>query len=415
VVVGPWSAAWGQVTDVEQRLIAAVDRLEGESLALLEETVNIPSGTLNLDGVRRVGEVFAEEFRRIGFETRWAEMPPEMQRAGHLVAEHQGTQGQRLLLIGHLDTVLEGARFQRDGDIARGNGTVDMKAGNIIILQALKALKEVGALEDCRVIVVLTGDEEDAGMPLSISRAALIEAAGRSDRALGFENAVGKTATVARRGVADWRLEVRARTGHSESILTEQYGAGAIYEASRILDAFRRDVALKLGVTLNPSVIAGGTTAQIDTVTKQGTAEGKTNVIPAAVVVEGDLRFLSPEKRREAEAAMRRTLKDHLQHASAELTFAANEYPAMAPTQENYAILDVLNRASEDLGMGKVEALDPLRRGAGDISFVAHLLPCLDGLGARGNGAHTPDEDVDLTSIPEQTRRAALLIYRLTR
>lgn len=403
-----------RLNDEERRLVLAARGGDADALTLLEQAVNIPSKTLNTDGVRKVGELFAAELRPLGFETRWDEMPPELRRAGHLVAEHPGTLGRRILLIGHLDTVLEGSPYRREGDRATGNGTVDMKAGDVIIVRALKALQEIGALKDRRILVVLTGDEEDTGMPLEVSRKALVAAAAHSDVALAFEAAIGPTATVARRGVSGWRLEVRAKTGHSEGVLKPDLGAGAIYEAARILDAFRREVPNDQGVTLNPSVMAAGTTARLDATVKDGAAEGKTNVVPAAALVEGDLRFLSPAQRQTAEAAMRRICQDSLPHTSAVLK-VNDEYPAMAPTAGNYAILAELSRASEDLGRGKVEALDPRKRGAGDVSFVAHLLPCLDGLGARGDGAHTPDEDVDLASIPEQTRRAALLIYRLTR
>lgn len=401
------------LTDEERRLIAAVDAGSAEALALLEKAVNIPSATLNLEGVRAVGAVFGEELQRIGFATEWAAMPDAMRRAGHLVARREGTRGRRVLLIGHLDTVLEGDRFERDGDRARGSGTVDMKAGDVIIVQALKALHAAGALEDRTVIVVLTGDEEDAGIPLERSRAALRDAARRSDLALGFEAAVGQTATVARRGVSSWRLEVHARTGHSQGILGPGVGAGAIFETARILEGFRA-IPDGDGLTLNPSVITGGTTAALDAVEKRGTAEGKSNVVPAEVVVEGDLRFVSPQQRDEAVARMRRIAAENLPHTMARLEIR-DEYPAMAPTAGNDRLLSELSRASEDLGLGKLVALDPRKRGAGDVSFVAEFVPCLDGLGARGDHAHAAGEDVDLATLPEQVRRAALLIYRMTR
>jgi glutamate carboxypeptidase len=87
----------------------------------------------------------------------------------------------------------------------------------------------------------------------------------------------------------------------------------------------------------------------------------------------------------------------------------------MAPTEGNHRLLAALDRASRDLGLGGVKANDPGLRGAGDISFVAPMLDGLDGLGARGEGAHAPEGWVDLSSLAPQIRRAALLIYRLTR
>ena len=81
-------------------------------------------------GVRAVGDAFAEELRAIGFRTRWVELPAGMKRAGHLVAETGGTRGKRLLLLGHLDTVLAGEKFRREGVRAFGTGAADMKGGD---------------------------------------------------------------------------------------------------------------------------------------------------------------------------------------------------------------------------------------------------------------------------------------------
>lgn len=204
------SASTQTASSVEQRMMAFVDAHADEAVSLLEQTVNIESATLNQEGVRRAGKLFGAELESLGFAARWVEMPKEMNRAGHLFAERRGERGRRLLLIGHLDTVLQGKRFERKGTRAFGPGTVDMKGGNIVLLYALKALKSVGALDNTRIIVALTGDEELPGLPLSVSRRDLIEAARRSDAALAFEAAAGDTATVARRGSSSWRLEVTA-------------------------------------------------------------------------------------------------------------------------------------------------------------------------------------------------------------
>jgi glutamate carboxypeptidase len=409
----PTFAAAQGLSPEERRIAEEADRHAAEAISLLEKVVNIPSATQNLDGVRKVGAIFRAEFEGLGFETRWAAMPVAMHRAGHLIAERKGTRGKRLLLIGHLDTVLEGAPFARDGDRAKGNGALDMKGGDVIVLYALRALASVGALEDRRIVAVFTGDEEDAGMPLERSRGDLREAARRSDLALAFEAAIDDTATVARRGASSWRLEVRGVTGHSAGVFGGRVGGGAIFEAARILDAFRRDLPEKY-LTFNPSVIAGGTKVDYDGQDKRGTAEGKTNVVPAEAVVEGDLRFISQDQKRKAEEAMRRIVARNLPRTTSAITFA-DEYPAMAPTEGNYATLAVLSRASQDLGLGPIRALDPGERGAGDISFVAPLVDGLDGLGAKGAGAHSPNEFVDLKSLPDQIKRASLLIYRLTR
>lgn len=398
----------------EQRIAAYVDAHLEDAVRLLEQTVNIASATQNLEGVRSVGRAFQSEFRSLGFTSKWVEMPPQMSRAGHFFAEHTGTRGRRILLIGHLDTVLEGKRFVRDGKVAHGNGTVDMKGGNIVLLYALKALHGAGALKGSRIIVFMTGDEENVGSPLEVSRRDLLEAARRSDVALGFEAGIENTATVARRGSSDWRLEVKATTGHSSGIFSPGVGSGAVFEASRIINAFYEQLRGEQYLTFNPSVIAGGTDVAFDNRDDKGTATGKTNVIAQTVVVRGDLRFISEQQREAAKAKMTEIVSRSLPQTKSQITFEDN-YPAMSPTPDNYALLKILDQASVDLGLGRVEAFDPGGRGAGDISFVAPFISGLDGLGARGGGSHTADEFVELDTLSIQIKRAALLIYRLTR
>ncbi len=398
----------------EETIVSLVDRQVPRTLTLLQESVDIPSATQDLEGVASMGDFYASELQDLGFSTRWIPMPAELARAGHLIGEIDGNQGKRILLIGHLDTVLEGAGWSAANGTGHGNGAVDMKGGNAIILAALRALHDAGALDDRRIIVFFSGDEEDPGEPISISRRDMIEAAERSDAALGFEASVGDTATVARRGVTTWKLEVTGVQAHSSDIFRPENGAGAVFEAARILDRFYQELRGAKGLTFNPSVINGGTDVSFDEDAHAGSASGKTNVIARRVVATGDLRFLSIEQREAAKERMRKIVADPLPRTSATLTFT-DEYPAMAPTDGNYALLGVLDQASRDLGFGPVPALDPGERGAGDVSFVAPGVDSLDGIGARGEGSHTPDETVDLESLPMLIKRTAILIYRLTR
>ena len=318
------------------------------------------------------------------------------------------------MLIGHLDTVLEGRKFERVGNMAFGTGTVDMKAGDVIILQALRALARIGALDDRRISVIFTGDEEDAGSPIEVSRKSIRELAKRSDVALAFEAVIDDTAIVARRGVSTWSLKVNGGTGHSSGTFRPETGAGAIFEMARILEAFRLELSDEKDLTFNASLVLGGTEVEHEKGTSQGSANGKTNVVPPTAVVEGDLRFLSEAQREAAESRMREIVSEHLAKTSATIEFI-DEYPAMAPSTGNYEILKVLDKTSRDLGFGPVKAFDPGKRGAGDISFVAPLIDCLDGLGADGEGSHAPRESINLDALPRQVQKAAILIYRLTR
>ncbi len=403
----------------EKKILAIVEKNNNDAIAFLEKVVNINSGTMNLDGVRVVGVEFDKAFSELGFKTSWVDMPEEMNRAGHLFAEHKGTQGKRLLLIGHLDTVFEkDSPFQSYVDqdtIAIGPGAEDMKGGNVIMLYALKALFEAGVLDESQIIVALHGDEEETGKPLSVSRKAIIDAAKRSDIALGYEGATAfDEITISRRGSSGWKLEVSGKRAHSSGIFGNENGAGAIFETARILHGFYDQLSEVEYLTFNPGVILGGTFVDYDDTNFKGEAYGKSNVIPQTVIVTGGLRFISEEQKEMARNTMRTIVADHLPVTDATITFW-DSYPAMPPTDGNKMVMEVLSEVSTDMDRGKVVAYDPLKRGAADISFVADYTDGIDGLGAMGKNGHTPEEWMDLRSFEELTKRSALLIYRLTR
>lgn len=407
-----------KLTKPEQQLIRNVDKHVEECITLLEQVVNINSGTLNPEGVKKVGMIMKAEFDKLGMQTSWIDMPAQMNRGGHLFAEAKGKKGKRLLLIGHLDTVFEPysdfQKFDRKDSIAHGPGTNDMKGGNLVILFALKALHEAGLLKDTQIIVALHGDEEESGQPKSISRKDIIDAAKRSDIALAFETGTGfGEATVARRGIASWQLEVKGKQAHSAGVFSNGVGAGAIYETSRILNRFYSEIKEQY-LTFNAGIIAGGTEVTRDSSGFALTAAGKTNIVANSAVVMGDIRFISREQLARAKEKMISIVAENLPHTSATITFT-DGIPSMPPTDGNMKVLDAYSKASIDLGLGAVQAYDPGRRGAGDISYVAEYVDCLDGLGAMGGGAHSPSEFVNLNTLDEQIKRAALVIYRLTR
>ncbi|MBL0240233.1 MAG: M20/M25/M40 family metallo-hydrolase [Chloracidobacterium sp.] len=397
----------------EKKIVDFIDRNNASAIALLETTVNIESPTEDIAGVKKVGSVYQKEFESLGMKTTWIDLPPEFKRAGHLMAESTGNCGKRLLLLGHLDTVLRGEPYRLDGTRAFGTGIGDMKGGNLIIIQALKALQAVGALKDTRIIVMFTGDEEDTADPIEASRRDMVAAAKRSDAALSFEGTVLNTATVGRRGFSSWRLEVTAKTGHSGQIFRDGMGHGAVFEAARILNEFRIALSKEKYLTFNPSLIVGGTT--VETKDADGRAFGKTNVVAAKAVVNGDLRFISEAQKLSARTRMMEIVAKSLPGTTATITFE-DGLPAMSPNDGNYGLLADLDKVSKDLGFGAIEALDPGERGAGDIAFVADLVPSLDGIGIGGSRAsHAKGESAELSSLPMLTKRAALLIYRLTR
>jgi glutamate carboxypeptidase len=406
-----------KISRTEKKILKTITANNAEAIEFLKKVVNINSGTMNHEGVKKVGEVFGKAFEDIGFTTSWKDMS-QVNRAGHLFAETNGNKGKKVLLIGHLDTVFEAdSPFQEfkmvTDSTAHAPGGNDMKGGNVIMLYALKALADNGLLKNAQVIAAFTGDEESTGKPLTVSRKDLIDAAKRSDVALGYEASSGfNEATIARRGSSGWKVEVKGKRAHSSDIFSDDVGAGAIFELSRIINEFYNDVKGEEYLTFNPGVILGGTQVTYDEPYSKGTAFGKGNVVAQTAIVDGGLRFISEAQKENARNKMRAIVANNLPLTSAKISFI-DSYPAMGPTKGNAALLEVLSQVSVDLGYGPVVAYDPSKRGAADVSFIAAYVDCLDGLGTMGSDGHTPQETVNLNTIEALTQRTAILIYRL--
>lgn len=403
----------------EKKILKLIDQDLDEAKEFLIKVVNINSGTMNHEGVRKVGQLFGDAFNELSMKSLWVELPDSVNRAGHLVVEKVGGTGKRLLLIGHLDTVFEeDSPFQKYEPIgdnkAKAPGGQDMKGGDVVILYALKALHAAGVINDATITVVMTGDEEKPGKPLSVSREALIEAGKRSDIALGFEGGRPGYGVTARRSSSGWKLEVEGTRSHSSRIFSENVGSGAIFEVARILNAFHEEVKGEEYLTFNPGVILGGTMVDYDHSLNKGTAFGKTNVVSQTALVQGGMRTISMDQLKRTQEKMKAIVENgNLPGTSASISFTEG-YPPMSPTEENKKILDEFDQVSKDLGYGPIEAFDPGARGAADVSFVS-FIPGIDGLGMFGEGAHTPQEIVDMGSLELAVKRAAILIYRLTR
>lgn len=400
----------------DKPILDAVDANGAEQLQLLEETVNQNSGTLNVEGVRKVGEIYRRELEDIGFAVRWVDMPQSMARGGHLVAERDFGDGPNILLIGHLDTVFEPdspfQRFTREGDKLRGPGVVDMKGGNAVVIYAMRALIDAEAIRGGKVTIFFTGDEESAGAPLAEAREDLIAAGKAADYALNFEGGSPEWAVVGRRGSSKWKLEVTGKRAHSSGIFSDDSGAGAAFEMARILNRFYGEVRGPLGLTFNPGMVAAG--SAIDPVGSAGavTVSGKDNVIAETAIASGGLRFMNDAQLRAAEALMHGIVEDSLPHTQATITFQ-DRYPAMALTEANEALLDRLNAVHARLGLEPAQSFPPEGRGAADISFVAPYVASMDGLGVAGTGSHTVEEEMDLSSLQQATKRTALLVADL--
>ncbi|PKI14896.1 M20/M25/M40 family metallo-hydrolase [Colwellia sp. 12G3] len=407
----------------EQNIVKQVELLLPQALKDIEQAVNINSGSMNLEGVTQVGLLAKQQLSAIGFEVQWLD-GSAFNRAGHILATHQSSNPNalKILMIGHLDTV-----FSKKDDFqtftmlnetqASGPGIADMKGGNAIIISAMRALKKLNLLDNISIKVLLTGDEESSGRPLSLSKKAIVDGAIWADIALGYENGDNNinTGMAARRGYTGWTLNVEGKPAHSSQIFNDEIGYGAIYETARILETFRSQLEHEENLTFNPGMIIGGTSIDFDVAKSSGSAFGKSNVIAQKAKVTGDLRALSAKQLKSAKQIMQNIVKNNLNHTQAELIFEEG-YPPMALTQGNLGLLALYSQVSQDLGYNAVKPANPRKAGAADISFAAeHVDMSLDGLGLMGSGAHTKNEIADLTTLNKNIEKTAILIYRLSK
>jgi glutamate carboxypeptidase len=408
------------LNSAEAKMVATVDAEQPRTVAMLERWVNQNSGTMNLAGVANVGQMVRSELEPLGFKVEWIDMKAAG-RAGHLVARHAGNRrGKKLLLIAHLDTVFEpDSPFQRwvpEGNWAHGPGSGDDKGGMAVIVASLRAMQAAGTLKNSNITVFLTGDEEDAGNPLTISRRDLIAEGKKADVALDFEDLAVEDGldmgSIARRSAGSWTVTVSGHSAHSAGVGPGNYGA--IYELARIIDAFRRELP-EDKLTYNVGIVGGGQTAQLDQGRIRLEATGKTNIIAPTAVARGDLRAISPDQIERTRAKMRAIVAQSLAGTKAEISFDEDSYPPMPPSEGNRALLARLNAVNRDMGLPEMGELDPSKRGAGDISFVAADVDGLVGLGPASDGSHTASEKVDVPSIAKQAKRAAILMSRLAR
>jgi len=405
----------------EKVMLTTVDAEQGRTLSLLEKLVNQNSGSLNRAGVEAVGRMMRAEFEALGFTVEWIDMKAAG-RGGHLVARHKGTRGKKMLLIGHLDTVFEpDSPFQswkRQGNWGAGPGAADDKGGMAVMIAALRAMQAAGTLKNADIEVVLTGDEEDTGSPIEIARRDLVAAGKRADVALDFEGLIvdgGRDmGSIARRSSGSWTVTAEAKGGHSSGIFSEQAGNGAIYELARIIDTFRRELR-EDKLTFNVGLVGGGDSVKLDEGRIRASVTGKTNIIASTAVARGDLRAIDQAQIDRTRAKMRAVVARSLPGTKASISFDEDGYPPMAVKPGNVALLARLNAVNADLGLASMTALDPLKRGAADISFVApDVNGGINGLGPASRGDHSPQEAVDIASIWRQAKRAAILMSRLS-
>ena len=416
----------------EARLIElAKEVLESDQLETLKMSVNIGSGSRDIDGVKKHAEFWRTKFENLGLDCSWVEKS-QVARAGHLFVQGKkaaASDKKKILFISHLDTVFakdDDRKFSienSDGqEILKGPGVLDAKGGCYVIYLLLLTLKKAGLLDKCRFLVAFMGDEEDTGKDAkgsrNYTRKEFREHATSCDIALGYEPAFAgySELTVARRGSFEWSLEISAKQGHSANIFNDTVGVGCVFLGSSWLSEILKKYREHESITVNPSFFLGASDFE-----SQESFHHKTNIVSGKVRIEGDARFLESSDGLEIEKYFRDTLvKLSKSLATKSNPFECNWqvgeiYPSLCPNENSYHLLSEMSRVHEDLSYKKVSALEANKRGAADISFIGEKVQgfALCGLGPEGGKAHNKDEFVIRSTLDKTLIRSVLLCSRL--
>ncbi len=361
-------------------------------LALLRNLVELESPSDNKPALDHLGSRLAKEFSAAGGEVA---LLPETRAGNHLKARFGGSNGKPVLLLGHFDTVwplgtLEKMPFRTEGGRAYGPGIYDMKAGIVMMLFALRALREAGTGH--RPVTVLLDTDEEIG---SRTGRPVVEATAKDCEAvlvLEPSQTIQGYLKTARKGVGDFTIRVKGRASHAG--VDFEKGHSAIVELSRQLLEVHKFTDLAQGITVNPGVIRGGT---------------RTNVVAAEAMAEIDVRIARFADGPALEKKFL-SLKPVDSGCAIEVTGGINR-PPMERTPGTVRLFQIARQQAAALGMNIDEASTG---GGSDGNFTSALgIPTLDGLGAVGEGAHASNESVVMDELPRRTALLAALIQSL--
>jgi glutamate carboxypeptidase len=356
-----------------------------EALRFLQEMVGMESPSFDKPLIDSFVRFAARRFAEIGGRV-------EVQKAekvgDHLIVRFAGGAPERVLLLGHSDTVwptgeIHKRPFRIDAGRAFGPGVFDMKAGIAIMWLAIDALKQVQGTLPRDITVLLVSDEEigsNSSRPLIEAEATECEAVFVLEPSLP-----GGTLKTARKGVGVFTVKAIGKAAHSG--IDPASGVNAIEELSRQIIKLQGMSNPARGTTVTVGVVQGGT---------------RSNVVPAEAAAEVDVRITSMEEA-ERMAKLIKGLSPELPNARLEIRGSINR-PPMERTTETVRLFQAAQNVAGKLGFALQE---DSTGGASDGNFTSALgIPTLDGLGAIGGGAHAVDEWVDIESLPW---RAALL------
>ena len=369
-------------------LLKTLQRDLPKSLQLLESLVNMDSPSVDKALVDRFGRFVGQNFQAIGGVVEYS---PAERFGDHLIARFDGTSEERLLLLGHLDTVFAegetGRRpFRIESGRAMGPGVFDMKAGIVLIWAALQAL---GTLS--RPVTVLLTSDEEVGSPSS--RELIEKEAMRAKAVLVLEPSLpGGALKTERKGVGRFTIMASGWAAHAG--IDPSRGINAIEEIAHQVLELQRMSDPSRGTSVTVGLIQGGS---------------RVNVVPAEAAVEIDVRIPNTEEAARVTAAIR-ALQPRLPGSVLHIRGGINR-PPMQRTGDTAKLLGLARTIGAELGIVVDEGSTG---GASDGNFTSAMgIPTLDGLGAIGDGAHSLEEFVEVESLPGRAALIAGLIRKV--
>jgi glutamate carboxypeptidase len=369
---------------------------EKEMVRLLGKFVSCESPSHDKSAVDAMGELVAQEWRQRGATVK---IIPQARRGNHVRAEAwlgEGKPAGQILVLGHLDTVyplgtLAKMPFRVSAGRAWGPGTFDMKGGLVLALFAFDALKAAGIRPRKRFVFLWTSDEEIGS---GTSRPLIEREARQSDAVLVLEPSFGADGSLktARKGVGHADLLVTGRAAHAG--INPQDGVNAVHELALQIAKLMKMNDPARGITVQATVVAGGTVS---------------NVVPDQARAEIDIRLVRQSDARGIERALR-ALRPILKGARLEVRGGVNR-PPLERTKAVEALFRHAQSLLKEVGLPLGEASTG---GGSDGNFTGAIgVPTLDGLGAIGDGAHTPHEYVVIKKLPERAALIAALLATL--